>query len=130
MGVGPNYGLDKGFLATGGVAYAYGDPVVQNADGLSVAQASAAGVSCVGVCQENIIADNVKTGKAIINIRLTGVSRVTASAVIAVNDLVANTADKRVAKATAGQFVLGRALMPAKAAGDIIEILLTPGVKA
>ena len=128
MGVGPNYGLDKGFLATGITAYAYGDPVKQTANGLGVAPA-AAGDTCIGVCQENIIADYVKTGKAVIDIRITGITRARASAAIAVGDKVAAAANRRVAKATTGA-VLGIALTPAAGANDVLEILLTPGVSA
>jgi hypothetical protein len=137
MGSGPNYVLDKGFLATGGsVAYSLGELVKQattNFSGDSVAKASAGTDDVIGVCQENVDANKVATGKVVVDIRLLGISRVIAGAAIAMGDRLVSDASARAvpsARAAAGAQparVFGRALNAATAAGQHIDVLLTPG---
>jgi len=136
MGSGPNYVLDKGYIATGSTAYALGEAVVQattNFSGDSVARATSAAADVLGVCQETIDANKVATGKAVIDIRLLGITRMIAGAAVAMGDRVTNDASARavpVARAAAGAQparVFGRALNAATAAGQHIDVLLTPG---
>ena len=102
MAVGPNYGLGKGFLATGTAAYSYGQIVKSTTD-----------------------------GKAVIGVMLEGIVRVKSGGAIVADALVKTSADgKSVVAAAAGDWAVGRAMIPASAAGAWIEIHLTPGVKA
>jgi hypothetical protein len=131
--MGPNFVLDKGFRTTGSTAFAFGEPVVLTGDGTTIARATVAGSMVIGVVQEDIDAPRVLTGKAIINIRMLGISRVIAAGTIALGARVANDASARavaVTRAAAGAqpaHVFGVALTPAAAAGDHIDVLLTPG---
>jgi hypothetical protein len=137
MGSGPNYVLDKGFIATGGVAYSYGQAVKQttsvNFSGDAVALAAAGTDDVIGVCQENIDATKVSTGKAVINVRLLGITRVIAGAAIAIGDRLVSDATARAvpsARTAAGSQpvrVFGRALNAATAANQHVDVLLTPG---
>jgi hypothetical protein len=55
-----------------------------------------------------------------------GVSRVEASGAIAVNAQVTSDGAGRAATAAAGQYVMGVAIEPATAAGDVIAVLIHP----
>lgn len=131
MGVGPNYVLDKGFLAKdGAVAYKAGEVVAQTADGIGIIRATTADAPrTVGIVQENIDANKVGTGKAVLGVRLLGISRAIAGGAIAVGDPLTNDTSARVVKqTTAGGPAFAKALTPATAAGDMIDVLLTPNV--
>lgn len=141
MGVGPNYVLDKGLLATGSTAYAQGEiGVVTVGSGTmssvanSVARATTAGEdTLMVVIQEDLDTDRLGTGKAFIDCRLLGIARVLTGGAVAALDRVTNDATARAV--TAGQAaagaqpanVLGIALTTATAAGQFIDVLLTPG---
>jgi hypothetical protein len=131
--MGPNFVLDKGFRATGSTAYAFGEPVVLTGDGQSIARAGAAATNVIGVCQEDLEVAKLNTGKAILDVRVLGISRVIAGAAIARDARVAVDATCRAvtqARAAAGAqpaAVFGIALTAAAAAGDHIDVLLTPG---
>lgn len=129
MGVGPNYVLDKPFVATGAAAYNYGDVVVQAGTGTSVARATAAAAKCLGVCQENVDLAKVQTGKAVIDVRLLGIARVKAgTGGVAVGDRVTNdtnAAAVTVAVAVGLKESFGVALTAATA-GNYFDVLLTP----
>jgi hypothetical protein len=134
MGLGPNMVLDKGMLATGGSqAYTFGEAVVATGAGISMARATSAGALCIGICQESADAAKVNTGKAVLNVRIIGISRVLAGAAVAVGVRVTNdTTARAVTKAKAGAGVqpgetFGIALTAATAAGQYIDVLLTPG---
>lgn len=146
MGVGPQYVLDKGFLATGATAYAFGE-IVKLVVGIgnftttvnSVVRNTTATVlttadTMLGVCQEDLDAVRLATGKAEIGVRLMGIARVQTGAAVTVGKFVTNDATARaiaVTKATAGAQpvpVLGYALTGATASGQFIDVLLTPGV--
>lgn len=129
MGVGPNYGLNKGFLATGATAYAFGEIVMVNTAEQSCQRAtSASKVGMVGVCQEDLDTTRLATGKAIIGVALTGIVRCLAGAAIAKDSLLTNDASARVIvqAGAAGTPVLGTALTAAGAAGEYVDVLLTP----
>jgi hypothetical protein len=127
MGVGPNYVLDKGFVATGASAYAAGELVVLNGDGTKCARATSAGAVVAGVCMENVDATRIATGKVVLDTRLMGIARVLAGAAVAVGAKVTNDVTARaVTGGAAGTNSLGIALSAASAAGEFIDVLLTP----
>jgi hypothetical protein len=131
--MGPNFVLDKGFRATGSTAYAFGEPVVLTGDGTTMARAGAGAANVVGINYENCDVDRVLTGKAILDVRVLGIARVLAGAAIARDARLGVDATCRavtVARAAAGAQpapIFGIALTAATAAGDQIDVLLTPG---
>jgi hypothetical protein len=128
MGVGPNYVLDKGLVSTGAVAYALGELVVPSGDGTKSARATSAGALVVFVNMENCDAWRVQTGKAVLGTRILGIARVLAGAAVAVGAKLTNdTTARAVAGGAAGTPSFGIALTAATAAGQYIDVLLTPG---
>src|SRR5690348_1889129 len=119
MGVGPNYVLDKGLVATGSTKYTPGELVVLSGDGTKSARATTGGAACIGVNMEEVDAAKVLTGKVVTDVRILGIARVLAGAAVAVNDLVTNDTTARAVpktKAAAGAQpgnVCGRALTAA-----------------
>jgi len=130
MGVGADHILSKGHLATGSTAYKLGELVVASGDGTKCARATTANSVVRGVCGENLDTNRLGSGKAVIQVNMLGISRVLAGAAVAVDALVANDTTARAITATSGQNVFGKALTAASAAGQYIDVLLTPGVKA
>jgi hypothetical protein len=127
MGSGPNYVLDKGYVATGSTAYTAGELVVASGDGTKSARATTAGAEILGVNQENADATRVTTGKAVLDTRLLGIARVLAGAAVAVGDKLTNdTTARAVTGGAAGTRSFGKALTAATAAGQYIDVLLTP----
>jgi hypothetical protein len=130
---GPDHILDKGFTTTGSTAYAFGEAIVQGSTNTSCARASVANSLVLGVCQENLDATKVTTGKAAANVRILGITRVIAGGAVARGARVANDVNARgvaQARAVAGAQpanVFGVALSPASQAGDTFDVLLTPG---
>ena len=131
MGVGPNYGLDKGMLAQGSTAYAFGEVVRPGTVEQSVVRGTVAMTSpgFAGICQEDVDATRVLTGKVIVGVRIIGIARAIAGAAIAKDALLVNDTSARVVTqgGAAGTPVLGIALTAAAQAGDHIDVLLTPG---
>ena len=133
MGVGPNYVLDKGHVATGSTAYKMGELVVAKGDGTKCARATSGGAKVRGVCQESVDVAKVLTGKVVLDVRMLGIARVLAGAAVAVDDFVTNDTTARAVpktKAAAGAQpgnVFGIALTAATAAGQYIDVLLIPG---
>lgn len=128
MGVGPNYVLDKGFVATGVAAYKLGELVKLSGDGTKCAKTAAGTDQVLGVCQEDIDASKVTTGKAVIGVRLLGISRVLAGGVVTVGaKLTSDATNRAVTGGAAGTPSFGIALTAAGAAGEYIDVLLTPG---
>lgn len=82
-----------------------------------------------GICQEDLDVTRLATGKAIIGVRVIGISRAIAGAAIAKDALLVNDTSARVVTqgGAAGTPVLGIALTAATNAGDHIDVLLTPG---
>jgi hypothetical protein len=130
--MGPNFVLDKGFLATGSVAYTAGEFVVLAAPGDQVARATAANSRCIGLVTDSVETAKVTTGKAQVSVRIMGIGRALAGGAIALGDRVATDASARVvtkAQSAAGAQptpVVGTALTAATQAGDMIDVLLTP----
>jgi hypothetical protein len=127
MGVGADHILSKGHLATGSTAYKLGELVVASGDGTKCARATTANSVVRGVCGENLDTNRLGSGKAVIQVNMLGISRVLAGAAVSVDAYVTNDATARAVTATAGQNVLGKALTAATAAGQYIDVLLTPG---
>lgn len=135
MGVGPNYGLSKGFVAQGGaVAYTQGELAIAGSAEQSVARAtSAASLVPLGVIDETVDSAKVGTGKVFVNVALMGIVRVKCGAAVAKNDRITNdTSARGVARtrAAAGaqpQPVWGIALTATAAANEYFDMLLTPG---
>lgn len=93
-----------------------------NSGDLALAAATEAGI---GVLQNKPV-DGGSGGRTA-SVMLIGTSRVLAGAAVGEGDLVNADATSRAVTAGAGEAVSGIALEAAGAAGDIIEILLTPG---
>lgn len=145
MGVGPNFVLDKPFLATGATAYARAEIAkVQVGSGTfaavgnAIARATTATTNAVAgellvVVMEDLDTTRLATAKAVLNCRVLGIARVKAGAAVTALTYVTNDATARavsVTKAAAGAVpiqVLGIALTGATAAGQEIDVLLTPG---
>lgn len=128
MGVGPNYVLDKGLLATGSTAYAAGELVVAAA-GPGVARATAAGAKVLGVCMEDLDAAKVTTARAVVAVRILGIARVkVGTGGCAVGDRLTNDAGALgvvVAVSVGLKESFGVALTAASANG-YADVLLTP----
>lgn len=120
---GPNYVLDKGFVAGGAVErFRF---VELNAAGTSVTQSNAAGESSIGVVQETASAGDATNGR-VVDVRLMGISRCIAGATLATAGVAVTTDNQgRVAAAAVGNQVLGILLTPAANAGDHVDVLLT-----
>lgn len=139
--IGGNYVLSKGFLATGGsVAYKRGD-IVKFATGstlqpMQVALSSASNDAIAGVCQEDLDAAKVATGKAYVGVAIMGIIECVfgGGTAIAMGDRVmpgtSGTAKQAVKAATTGNSVLGVAMSVPSAQGDYFSVLLTPGFPA
>lgn len=132
MATGPNWaGLDKGLLAQGTAAYAVGQVVKLGTVPQSCAATTAALTASEfgGVCMEDIDANKVATGKAIINVRLAGIApvRVGAANIPKGARLTSNASGQVVVQATAGGPVLGILLETGGAVGTLSEMYLTPG---
>lgn len=145
MGVGPNYVLDKAFLATGATAYATGEigkvvvgtgsftttlNSVQRNTTLVVATTADTLLVAIG---EDLDTVRLATGKAFINCRVMGIARVLCGATVTAGKYVTSDATARainVTKAAAGAQpipVLGYALT-GNTVGLPIDVLVTPGV--
>jgi hypothetical protein len=130
MGVGPNYVLDKGMKATGTIDIVAGHFVKLTTNPQEVAVTAAITDKVIGVTMENVDAAKVTQGKVFMEVRLMGVARVEAAAAIAIGAKVApeSAATARAQTAVSTQFPAGIALTAASAAGDYIDVLLTPGM--
>jgi hypothetical protein len=132
MGVGGNYILNKGFLATGTTGYIFGKAVVASGAGTSCAIAGA-GAQVLGVLQETVDDAKITTGKAVVDVALDGLCRVMVGAAVAVGDMLTTDSSARaITKAKAGAGVqpgniFARALTAATAANQMIDVQLLPG---
>lgn len=127
---GPNYVLDKGFIvdaAATGVDFGLG-VINDDTPGKEVRLPSAANQVIFGVAQETIDDAKIATGKAVVNVRMLGITRAVAGAAITVRaEVTVTTAGKFIPAATTGHRVVGIALSPAAADNDHFNMLLTPG---
>jgi hypothetical protein len=124
---GANFILDKGYILEGSTAYTAFRFVAAGATDTSVTSTIAAGALALGVIQEDVDAAKVATGKVAADVRILGISKVTAGAAVTLwAEVVTDTSGRAVNAATSTHRVLGRALQSAAAAGDIIDVLLVP----
>lgn len=122
-----NFILDKGYVSTGAVRQF--SAVVRTAVKQQCAEASVLGALTLGVCQDEVSAEQATNGR-VADIRVNGITRAIADGVIGVGVRVRTAADGRVtalAAATANQNVLGITETASAAAGDHLDVNLTPG---
>lgn len=132
---GPNYGLDKGFVADVAIGSSATGPdlatsydyflFVKGATKDHVVLSAAANDVTLGVCQTRVLAADA--GVQVADIRLEGISKVVAGAAVAAFAPVTSNASGRAITATTGQRQAGVALEAASANGDIIDVFITPG---
>jgi hypothetical protein len=128
MGAGPNYVLDKGLLATGTALYQYGQPVTFGTPAQSCAPISVANTYVLGVCQENIDAARVTTGKAIINVRMMGIARALVGAAVAKGDpLTVDATGRFIPQVSAGGKFFAVAMEAQATVGGLVEVTLIDG---
>lgn len=144
MGVGPNYVLDKGFLATGATAYALGEigkatlgsgtfgSTVNSVARATTATTLTTAAELLVVVMEDLDTVRLATTKAFIDCRILGIARVQCGATVVGGNYVTNDATARavqVTRAIAGAQptqCLGFALSGGTV-GQHIDVLLTPG---
>jgi len=128
MGAGPNAIADKAYLATGVAAYVYGQCVTYGTPQQSCAPISVANTYVLGVCQENIDAARVTTGKAFISIRPFGFARALSGAAFAKGDpLTVDASGRFITQVTAGGKFFAVAEELASAAAQLVEVRLLDG---
>lgn len=123
---GPNYVLDKGYFPTGAVRQ-FRAVVASTTDKEKCTESSTAGSAVLGISQNEAAAADTKRP---IDIRIMGITRAIAGVALAIGDRVRSDAEGRMttlAAATQNQNQVGVCLTSAAAAGDHIELLLTPG---
>lgn len=127
---GPNFVIDKGFLvaaaATGvdfGLAVMFNDTA-----GKQVKLTTGPTVFCVGVAQDTIDDAKIATGKAVVNVRMLGITRAVAGAAITVGSpVMVQASGKFITATTAGtNQVAGYALTPTGADGDHFNLFIIP----
>jgi hypothetical protein len=119
---GPSNTLSKPFLAGGAIGIYR---VVELGASEAVTQANAGTDVVIGICQEEITAGDVTLGR-VANIQMLGVSRAIAGAAITAGATVMTDSVGRVIAATATNRPVGIALQAASAAGDHVDVFLTP----
>jgi len=133
---GANYVLSKGFTALS--TYASSDPLgVQSFRFVKITaqdqvdRQTASNLVSVGVTMEDVDQTKVATGKAVIGVQIMGIAKVTAGAAVALGaEVMSDTVGRAITLATATNRQTGVALQAAAAAGDIIDVLLTPAGRA
>lgn len=141
---GSNYVLDKGFpvLSTYNSSNANGVTAfrvvkcIAATGTIDLAVAATATALQVGVVQENIDRAKVATGKAVADVRLLGITKVvvdgTPGTINHGTRVMCGAAGGVIAAATAASYLVGIAVgVPSgtAVAGDIIDVLLTPGAQ-
>lgn len=121
-----NFVLDKGYnLDNSGAAlsiYRFVKVTTQN----KCTPATAITDKCLGVTQDRIDAADSATGNAQVNVRMLGITKIEAAGAIALMDSVGPSTNGRAQVAVATQYRHGIALEAATAAGQMIDVLLTP----
>jgi hypothetical protein len=126
---GPNFVLDKGYVAAGAINIYRAVEIAPTAE--TVTQCNAVNDRVLGISQDEISAADATNGR-VANIRLLGISRCIAGAAIAAaGALVTIDASGRVVTSPTAvgtvYAVVGVVLQTAAAAGDHVDVLLTPG---
>lgn len=129
MGTGPNFVLDKGFLAGGTTAYKAGEVVVMDTAPQSCLRStSAAAPNNIGIVVDDIDAAKLTAnpGKIYVNVRMLGIARGLSGAAFAKGARLTNDATGRlVTQATAGGPFFATALEATTGAGQYAEVLLS-----
>lgn len=126
---GANYVADTGFQADGAIVQ--WRAVKAGAGDQTVAAQDTLGGACLGVAQNAVSSTEATAGKAVA-VRYQGITRMTAGAALTVGTPVRSDASGKavaLAAATAKQEQVGIVWTHASADGDIILVLLTPGVQ-
>lgn len=131
MGTGPNFVLDKGFIANGTTAYAVGEAVAIDTAVQSMKRATvvATAADVIMVCMEACDASKLtgNAGKVALRARMLGIARVKLGANATKGARMTNNVSAAfVVQATAGGPVAG-VLLESGSTGDLVEMLLTPG---
>ena len=131
MGTGPNFVLDKGFIANGTTAYAVGEAVAIDTAVQSMKRATvvATATDVIMVCMEACDASKLtgNAGKVALRARMLGTARVKLGANATKGARMTNNVSAAfVVQATAGGPVAG-VLLESGSTGDLVEMLLTPG---
>jgi hypothetical protein len=119
---GPSNLFSKPFPAGGAIGIYR---AVKIGAGEVVTQAAAGTDLVIGVCQEEITAGDATSGR-VANVQMLGISRCIAGAAIAIGVTVMTDATGRVITATATNRPVGMAMQAASAAGDHVDVFLTP----
>jgi len=126
---GPNSVLDKTFKVASGVTITGYQAVMLASKGGEIQLTSATSSLAIGVAQVNPGEGISYTAGRNVPVRLLGISKAVANAVIVSGARVTPTgAYGMVATATTGNFQVGLALESAWAHGQLIDVLLTPGM--
>jgi hypothetical protein len=127
---GPNSVLDKGFLANSEIRqYKFVKLDFTNSNPQEVVVCDTAGERGVGVVQDQALAEDNDVGERVVNVRVMGITFAKAAdGTIAQNDRVATNASGEIATAGTGDVPLGLAMNNSSNAGDLVEVLLTPGL--
>lgn len=135
---GPNYVLDKGFLAQAAIgsatdgadlatSYDYFIAVKAGTVADSVTPVTATTDTVLGVAQARVRTADIN--KEYVDVRMLGITKMVASAAITFGAKVnANASGQAAAVGAAGTNGIGIALSASGAAGDVIDVFLTPGV--
>lgn len=131
MGQGPNYVLNKGFVAGGSSAYALGQVVTLDGDQTVNLAVTANDSPIIGLVTEDVDAAKVTTGKVVIGVAILGIAKGLAGASVSrgdrlVNEVTTARVIKQVGTDNTAVPVLGIALEDASD-GDLFDVLLTPG---
>jgi hypothetical protein len=140
-GAGANFVLDKGFLAistynssaaAGVVAYKL---VKFGATAGTVDLNVASNTRSIGVVQESVDAVKVATGKAIVDVRMMGITTVTcttAASVVLGSVVMSSTTGGVLLAATTGNIPVGIVvgITGTLADGNLVQVLLCPGLPA
>jgi hypothetical protein len=127
---GPNYVLDKGYtLSNAGAAQSIYRFMKFATTENSVLQSTVATAIPLGVCQQRVDAADSVTGNVQVDVRLLGISKVEAGAAVALGAEVSSDTTGRAITAVTGARVAGIAFQAAGAAGEWIDVLLTPAAR-
>jgi hypothetical protein len=123
--MGPNELLDKGFLATSEIPWYH----VVAQDGVEGCELNTtAGGDWLGICQEVASERDVTDGR-VVRVRPMGISRGVAGGIFSIRARLASDDEGKLVAAAAGDHVVGIALTASLAAGDWVDVQLTPGVQ-
>jgi hypothetical protein len=132
--MGPNYVLAKGFVVDPTATNVKAGRAAVLGSSNTVVTTAGATADVLGIyVNDELDAAKVTTGKATMAVQLLGIVRCEAGAAVARRDrLTTDSVGRAITKAQAAAGaqpgrVFGIALTPASAAGDMIDVLLTPG---